>query len=451
MPRAPACLFVAAVLALVPFAGAVRAGEFEEALKRALLDSDAVAAARLSLRAAVEEVPVAYSSKTLTTELNVTGTSAETSTNTAERNDDTGSVTLSLKKPLYDGGIAAAQLAINELAVDEARARLGMQEEAALLAAVNAYVGLVVARDRVGLEQANARRLDEYLRATTLRVELGDATPTDLAATRARQARARASLISAETGLANAEETYRSQMGEPFPAIELPPPPAGTPDTAGAAGGLALEGNHGHRLAHAAERSARRALDLLVANVRPKLDLNLTGRSTDSSNDTRDTEEVSAGVTLSMPIAPNSAVRARSRSTVASHRAAVLRLRDSARATRLAAENAFRNYRAASGVIDAYGAELDAAVLHRDGIRAEVEYGLKTVLDLLDADQDVVSAQINLLEANRARVVAAYALLAAVGGLSASSLGLDVDAAGADGPIDAPIVLRPLPVLNYED
>ena len=449
MPRASACLFLAAVMALAPFAGAVRADGFEEALKRALVDSDAVAAARLGLRAAVEEVPVAYSSKTLTTELNVTGTSAETTTNTDESNDDTGSVSLSLKQPIYDGGIAAAQLSINELAVDEARTRLRMQEESVLLAAVEAYVGLVVARDRVGLEQANARRLDEYLRATTLRVELGDATPTDLAATRARQARAKASLISAETALANAEETYRSQMGEPFPGIALPPPPHDTPSSAGAAGDLALEGNHAHRLAYTAERSARRALDLLVANVRPKLDLNLTGRSTESSNDARDSEEVSAGVTLSMPIAPNSAVRARSRSTVANHHAAALRLGDSERHTRLAAENAFRNYQAASGVIEAYGAELDAAVLHRDGTRAEVEYGLKTVLDLLDADQDVVSAQVNLLEANRSRIVAAYALLASVGGLSASSLGLDVDAAGTDGPIDAPIVLRPLPVLRY--
>ena len=449
MPRASACLFVAAVMALSPLAGAVRADGFEDALGRALTDSDAVAAARQNLRAAVEELPVAYSSKTLTTELNISGTSAETTTDTSERNDDTGTVSLSLKKPLYDGGIAAAQLSINELAVVEARTRLRMQEETVLLAAVNAYVGLVVARDRVGLEQANARRLDEYLRATTLRVELGDATLTDLAATRARQARARASLISAETDLANAEETYRAQMGEPFLGIALPLPPADTPASAGDAGDLALEHNHAHRLAHTAERSARRALDLLVANVRPKVDLSLTGRSTDSSNDTRDTEEVAAGVTLSMPIAPNSAVRARSRSTVANHRAAALRLGDSERATRLAAENAFRNYRAASGVIEAYGAELNAAVLHRDGIRAEVEYGLKTVLDLLDADQDVVSAQVNLLEANRARIVAGYALLASVGGLSAPALGLDADGAGTDGPIDAPIVLRPLPVLRY--
>ena len=449
MPRALACLFVATIMAFGPFVGAAGADEFEEALRRALMDSEAVAAARQSLRAAVEELPVAYSSKTLTTELNVSGTSADTTTNTAERSDDTGTVSLSLKKPLYDGGIATAQRSINELAVDEARTRLRISEESALLDAVNAYVGLVVARDRVGLEQANARRLDEYLRATTLRVELGDATPTDLAATQARQARARASLISAETDLANAEETYRAQMGEPFPEIALPLPPADTPASAGAAGDLALEGNHAHRLAYTAERSARRALDLLVANVRPKVDLNLTGRSTDSSNDTRDTEEVAAGVTLSMPIAPNSAVRARSRSTVASHRAAALRLRDSERDTRLAAESAFRNYRAASGVIEAYGAELDAAVLHRDGINAEVEFGLKTVLDLLDADQDVVSAQVNLLEANRARIVAAYALLASVGGLSASSLGLDVDTAGGGEPIDAPIVLRPLPVLKY--
>ena len=453
MARGLTHLVFIAVLGLNTMFSAGRADEFGVAMEQALQRSETIAAARQNLRAAIEELPVARSTLNATTELKLTGSRAETSTKDEDFVDsDTGTASLTLKKPLYDGGIAGAQESINELAVDQARTELRLEEQNVLLAAINAYVGLVVARDRVELEQANKRRLDEYLRATTLRVELGDATPTDLAATQAQQARAQASLISAETSLVNAEETYRAIIDEPNPAIALPALPPDTPESAVVAGDRALEGNHAHRLAHFAERSARRSLDLLAANVRPKIDFDLTGRSVDSDNENRVTDEVAANITLSTPLTPNSAVRARARSTVASHRAAVFRLRDSERNTRLGAENAHRDFQAASLVIDAYSAELEAAILLRNGTQSEVDFGLKTVLDLLDVERDVVNAQVNLLEANRNRIVAAYTLMASVGGLSAAGLGLDVDVSGPDDQaIDQPIVLRPLPVIRYQE
>ena len=456
MPRPSPFLSLAAALALAVCCGPARAGDFGVALEQALLGSKAVAASRADLRAAVEELPVARSTMTLTTELSVSKTRADTTTEDEEFSSDTESASLTLRQPIYDGGVAGSQRKISEFDVERARIQLRLTEQSVLLAAIDAYVGLVVARDRMELEQANARRLDEYLRATLLRVELGEATPTDLAATQAQQARAEASLISAEAGLANAEQTYFVALdASPAPGLTLPDPPAGIPASAEAAGDEAIEGNHAHRLAHVAERTARLQLDLLAANVRPTVALSLTGRTVEDDRPSfrsRTADEVSADVTLSMPLAPNSAVRARARSVVASHRSAVLGLEDSERNTRLDAQNAYRDFRAASQVIDAYGAELKAAALLRDGTRSEVDFGLKTVLELLDAEQDVVNAQVNLLEANRNRIVAAYRLLATVGRLSAADLGLDADVARPDDrEIRAPIVLRPLPVLRYDE
>ena len=444
---------LAAALALGG-AGTATADGFADALRQALLQSKTIAAARLDLRSAIEDLPAARATMSTITELGAAASTTEQRVGPARRSNDsdTESVTLTLRQPLYDGGVARAQKTVAELAVERAEARLELDEQSVLLAAIDAYVGLVVARDRAELEKANASRLDEYLRATELRVELGEGTPTDLAATQAQRARARASRITAETRLVNAEETYRSLMGEPAAALALPAVPPGLPASADAAGEAALKGNHAHRLAYIAERAARRNLDVLVANVRPRVNASVTGRSTDSSDNGRDTEEVTASLTLSMPLFPNSAVRARARSGVASHQAALFSLRDSERSTRLAAQNAYRNFRASSQVIDAYAAELKGAALLRDGTAREVEFGLKTVLDLLDAEQGVVNAQVNLLDANRGSIVAAYALLAAVGGLSAPDLGLGVDvAAPDDGEIRQPVVLRPFPVLRYAD
>ena len=53
--------------------------------------------------------------------------------------------------------------------------------------------------------------------------------------------------------------------------------------------------------------------------------------------------------------------------------------------------------------------------MFRDGTRAEADFGLKTVLDVLDAEQDVVSAEVSLLLARRDRINAGYAVLAAIG------------------------------------
>ena len=429
------------------------AGEFERSLERAMENSRAISAARLSLRAALEELPLARQTMNMSTELSVSGASSETSTNDSDFTEaNNSSLSVTLKKPLYDGGIADAELLVRQLAVERARTNLDLEEQAVLLDAIDAYVSLVVARDRVALEQANERRLQEYLKATELRINLGEATPTDLAATRAQLARAKASLITARTSLANAEETFKLKMDMPLGDLILPVIPADLPGTAGAAGDAALQNNHAHALVYLAERNERRLMDVLVANIRPKLDFSLTGKSTESNIETRVTDEVAANVTLSMPLFPNNTVRARARSRVATHRAAMLNLIDSVRNSRLAAENAYRNYDAASQVIDAYSAELEAAILLRDGTNSEVEFGLKTVLDLLDAEQDVVNARVNLLDANRSRVMAAYQLMASVGALSAETLGLAMTGPDPEAlEISNPIILTPLPAIDYPE
>ena len=75
-------------------------------------------------------------------------------------------------------------------------------------------------------------------------------------------------------------------------------------------------------------------------------------------------------------------------------------------------------------MIKAFEAELESATLFRDGTRAKPISGLKTVLDVLDAEQDVVSAEVSLLLARRDRINAGYAVLAAIGLLNADTLGL---------------------------
>lgn len=428
-------------------------GMLQVELGHAIDQSRSIVAARLDLRAAVEDLPTAYQTMHATTSLDLSGVSTSASTNDSDFSEyDTSSVSVMLKKPLYDGGIADAEVVIKQLAVDEASLRLDLAEQNSLLNALEAYIGLVIARDSVALQEANLNRLEEYLRATNLKLDIGESTPTELAATKAQLARANASLIMARTDLANAEETYRVHIGAPPAGITMPVVEQPLPASPGEAGDMAVKGNISHRLSYIDERSKRGALDVLVANIRPKVDLSLVGKTAESSLSTRTSDELSASVTLSMPLFPNATVRARARSRVAGHRAAVQSYIDSERNTRLSAENAWRQLQATRQVIVANEAEIEAARLVRDGTDAEVEFGLKTVLDQLDAEQDLVNAEVSLLRARRDEILAAYNLMAAVGSLSAANLGIATDAlAPSDAAIDYPVALTPLPVLDYTE
>jgi outer membrane protein len=420
-------------------------------LTKALEGSDSIAAARQNLRAAVERIGVAKGTLALQSTLSVSGESAQSSANDGDvDNTEQTDVILSVKKPLYDGGVAGAETHSAMLDIERARIRLQQVEQAVLQEALAAFINLVAARDRVGLEEANISRLEEYLRVTQIRLDVGEATPTDLSATKARFARARASLITAQSDLETAAEGYKTLMGVPPLQLSLPPLPENIPETVIAVGDAALSTGLSHRLARIDEKQALASLEKLTAQVRPTLDAELRGKSTEANLDTRDSEEVSVNLTFSMPIFPNSAVRAAGRAAVADHRASVFSERDSARTVRLDAENALRRFLAQNAVIEAHEAELEAAMLFRDGTKSEADFGLKTVLDVLDAEQDVVSAEVSLLFARRDRINASYAVLASIGKLTAETLAISGDALSPDEEkIPSPIRLRPLPTLAY--
>jgi len=430
-----------------------RAGDILQIeLQKAVENSEALASARLGVVAAKEGLTTARSSLDLSATLSATGTASQQSTSDSDFNkNDSASLTLTVKKPVYDGGLADAKQDDAGLRLDMARTTLKKTEQGVILDSLSAYIVLAASRDQLVLERSNLARLEEHQKATELKLSLGESTPTELAGTRARLAQARASLIEAEAGQANAEETYRTLIGTAPANLEMPALPLGLPVSAAEAGQMAETHNPDHRLAFLAERVSRKSLDVLVSQIRPTVDLSLSGATVESATNSGDKDTVSASVTFSMPLFPSASVRSSSRAAVAEHRAEVFNLEDSRRQTILTAENAWRNFASNSSIIDAREAELEAAILVRDGTRSEVSFGLKTFLDLLDAEQDVVNAELNLLISNRDQVLSAFELLASMGRLSATDLGLEGLDVDNMPRIEAPFALKPLPVVDYPD
>ena len=91
------------------------------------------------------------------------------------------------------------------------------------------------------------------------------------------------------------------------------------------------------------------------------------------------------------------------------------------------AASAFELFASARASILSREAESRAARIAQEGVTQEAAVGSRTVLDVLNAEQALLDAQVNLVRDQRDAIVASYALLAAVGGLTAENLVLPVD------------------------
>ena len=445
-------LIASAVLVLG--AQSSNADTFKNELSFAIDNSLEIKAAQEEYIAAREAVDFAASGKDWTSALTVNGVKEELSTVYGSVREDRHKAIITIEKNLYDGGLTEASVNIAQMRLQQAQEQLNITVQSILNEAVNIYINLAVSRERLALNVANMKRLDEQLRRVEIQVNEGELTTTDLATTRAHHARGRAALIQAKISVTTAEANYTSRFGAKtyprgitLPSIDTSILPPELEDAISEA----LATNSRLKIALINERIARKAMDELIARIKPQVNFRISGdRGEQYGSIPVDT--LSATITLSMPLLPTNATSARSKEAVAAHQRYRHLMADQRRLTELEAANAYRLYTSSASVIDAFLAELKAAEAFRDGTDKEVSFGEKTIFDLLNAEQDVTNAELNLILARRDYIQAAYGLLAAIGQLNPIALKLNtaVEAEGLESP-SSPIRFVPLPILNYEE
>jgi outer membrane protein TolC len=174
--------------------------------------------------------------------------------------------------------------------------------------------------------------------------------------------------------------------------------------------------------------ASRENVDLIEGELLPSLTLN-GSVSHNRQLHSRDTDVTSGSVTASLrvPLYQSGSVfsRVRQAKQIASQR--MLELAGAEReAVRQATEN-WEGLLTARARIVSFASEVSTQTIALEGVTQESQVGARTVLDELDAEQELLDAQVNLVRAQRDEVVAAYRLLAAVGLLTAEDLALPVD------------------------
>ena len=322
---------------------------------------------------------------------------------------------------LYDGGD-------NQLAIDQTketvlatREALVAVEQSVLLSAVQAYTDVQSAKQLVALRQSNTRLITEQLRAARDRFEVGEITRTEVAAAEARLAAANSSYAAAEGQLEYAREAYKLAVGHAPGTLADAPPTPDIPNTLDEAKKIATR-------THPAIRQAQREvtvteLGVLRAQAAMKPSVNANASvAMDKYGD----RSGAFGLSLNQPIYAGGALSSAVRQARAQRDANRANLLQTVHEVEQSAGNAWATLAVAIAQLEATDRQISAAQIAFNGIREEASLGARTTLDVLDAEQDLLDARVDRVDAVAAQYVAIYSLLSAMGLLTVDHLKLGI-------------------------
>ncbi len=411
-----------------------------ETLREALLQSyntnPTLAAQRANVRAIDENVPIARASALPNVQLQstysenvvlpVTSFTAPSRTSQTQAN---------LTYSLYAGGAVKNSIAAADTRVEGGRASLRGTEADLFSAVVGAYMDVIRDEAIVALNRQNVKVLEVNLRASRDRFQVGDLTRTDVAQSEARFALAQSQLQTAESRLITSRESYVRLVGTPPTTLETPPPLPNLPTDPQTAVTVALSENPTLLAAH--KNGDATAFDIKVAQASrlPKVDAFAGGSYTNyfgtlgnfSPTTTAPQYDRSAqlGLRFTLPLYQGGAPTARVRQAQARRAQALEQVTEAERGVIAQARSAYAVRQSSLQVIESAQIAVKANRLALEGVRAENSVGNRTILEILNAEQEYLNSQVTLVTAERDAYVAGFALLAAMGHAEAKDLGLD--------------------------
>jgi outer membrane protein len=420
----------AALLMLAGTIDAAQAASLYEALATAYANNPTIEAERANLRATDEGVPQVLSEWRPTVLGTVQGGHEWDNVNKPvqtdlETNPRTYGVTV--QQPIFNGFGTVAGTSQAENLVQAGRSQLTSTEQTVLLNAVTAYMNVVRDASVLELNRNNEKVLQAQLEATQARFDVGELTRTDVAQAEARLQGAVAARIQAEGQLTASRAIYRQVVGEDPVDVDFPKEQPKLPSSRDESVVLS-RGTPEVRSAEFQERAAKDDIDVQFSDMLPTVSIEGSYQRQQDLG-VRDSEEdvgsIIGQVTIPLYQAgePDSRVRQAKQRYMQSRR-----LTDEAlRAAEQEAVNAWANLETVIAQTRSFEEQVRANEIALEGVRQEQEVGARTILDVLDAQQELLNAQVSLVSTRTDHVVAEYRLLASGGFLTAQNLGLNVE------------------------
>ncbi len=417
---------VALLVALAP--DQASALTLDEALASAYEYNPRIDAERARLRATDEEVPIAKSGyrPDIAAGADVGYRNTNISPGSSQSQSPRG-WGVSLAQPIFRGFQVTNAVSQAESIVRAGRETLRTVEQEVLFEAVTAFMDVVRDQAIVRLRENNLKVLNEELKAAQDRFSVGEVTRTDVAQSEARRADAVALVDQARANLQTTRAAFERTVGQSAdgliePSLKL----SMLPKSETEAVNIADQENPNIVAALYAEQAARFNVDRIRGALLPqvRVEADYTDRYDDQfENGNVDTAQV-RGV-LEVPLYQQGGiVFAQVRQAKHEH---VARLQDIEQARVVVRANAIAAWSQLLGAraqLDSAKAAVEANTVALTGVREEERVGQRTLIEVLNAQQELLNSQVNLVTTRRNVIVAAYALQAALGRLDALSLGV---------------------------
>lgn len=420
-------LAVAVVAGALVLFGPVRsqAETMADSLVAAYRNSDLLEQQRALLRATDEDVVQARAALlpviNFVTRAQASHRLAGPDTQTPNRSASFG---LSLDMPLIDFGRGRLGVEAAREQVLAVRAALIGLEQNVLLRAVQTYLNVVSSRDTVALRRNNVELINQELRAARERFELGDSTRTDVAIAEARLAAARSALAAAEGDFNVAREDFNLAVGRYPGALTAAPRLPRLPGNLEAA----LDSARRHHPSIIQAQHQVRATDLAVQIAGTRRLGEVSGSLGVNANAVSGatTRDVTASINWGVPLYSGGAIASGERQAIAQQDAQRSNLHYTVAQVHQAVAQASAQLAVARAQLSSSDAQIEAATTAYEAVRAEAEFGSRTTLDVLNAEQELLDARSNRIMASASVQLASYALLEAMGQLTVDALSLGI-------------------------
>ncbi|MDZ7627942.1 MAG: TolC family outer membrane protein [Parvularculaceae bacterium] len=351
-------------------------------------------------------------------------------TRVVESKFDTTSYQVSGEQPIFTGFRNFNAIRAARARVKAGAAELALVEQDVLTRAAGAYFDVVRDMEVFAANTNNVDVLIRQKREADLRFEVGEVTKTDVAQSEARLAQARANLTTAQARLAVSRATFVEIIGDAPSTLEDDPVLPAVPETLEAALSVSREGAPSIVRARMAERAQRRNVQVARGALSPTISLTAQYQFADQpSISAIEDEQFAYGARATVPIFLGGLNISRVREAKALHDQSRRQVEEAERRADAAVTGAFEQLQAGRANIRAATSQVAASELALNGVRREAQLGVRTTLDVLDAEQEFLNAKVSLANAERDTRLSTFQLLAAMG-----ALGPDVEDMAGQAP-----------------
>jgi outer membrane protein len=426
--------FVTSTFAFSAFLPRVVNGQsLVDALTAAYYNNPVLLSGRAGLRATDESVTQALSnwhpnismSLDLGYETAVNTNSSGTSRNQTRQQQSYG---IDVKQPLFRGGRTLASTSKAENSIRAQRAQLLSTEQTILLSVVNSFMNVFRDEAVLNLNLNNEEVIKRQLEATRDRFEVGEITRTDVHQAEARLAKTTAERIKSEGDLETTRADYLNVVGEAPPSnLKVPEFTFSLPASKEAALKLAAVKSPSVISAEFDRLAAIDSADGVWGELLPDVELTAGWKNAyEGSAEQGHITTADIGIGINIPIYQQGTVYSKLRAARQTAAKLAFVIDEKRRAAVAGATRAWESLLTAQAQVTSFNAQISANVVALEGVQREAFVGSRTVLDVLDAEQELLDSRVSHVRAERDQVVAVYELKSAIGQLTALDLKLPV-------------------------